>query len=249
MFEELRKAIDECSSIVFFGGAGVSTESGVPDFRSADGLYNQHDERFAMFQPEYVLSHDCMMNHPEVYFTFHREKIDTRHAKPNAAHKYLAALEKAGKLKAVVTQNVDGLHQKAGNTVVYEIHGTVSRLYCLKCGKEYPEDFLFEAPGPVPTCECGGMVRPDVTLFGEALPEKAVRGAIEAISTADMLIIGGTSLKVYPAASYINFFRGKYLVAINKEDLNLTSNASTIVIHENIGEVFAEVARQQGIQL
>lgn len=250
MYEELRKAIDECSRIVFFGGAGVSTESGVPDFRSKDGLYNQHDVRFDQYRPEYLLSHSCLVSDPKVYFEFHRQKMDTRNIEPNNAHKYLAELEKMGKLTAIVTQNIDGLHQKAGSRAVYEIHGTALRNYCTKCGKEYPTDFIFDSEEPVPRCPaCGGMVRPDITLYEEALPEKAVRLSVEAISSADMLIIGGTSLSVYPAASYINYFKGKYLVVINRQDLGIPSNENTIVIHENIGQVFTELARQQGISL
>ena len=198
--EELKKVIDESDNIVFFGGAGVSTESGVPDFRSKDGLYNQKDVRFDMYRPEYLLSHSCLMNEPKVYFEFHRQKMDTRDIEPNNAHKYLAKLEEFGKLRGVVTQNIDGLHQKAGSNKVYEIHGSALRNYCLKCGKKYPKDYIFETNEPIPHCDCGGMIRPDITLYEEGLPEDAVSGAVNAIAKADVLIIGGTSLTVYPAA-------------------------------------------------
>ena len=247
--EKLLQYIEDSKRIVFFGGAGVSTESGVPDFRSKDGLYNHHDVRFDRYQPEYLLSHSCLMNEPEVYFEFHRQKMDTRKIEPNNAHKYLAALEKAGKLTAVVTQNIDGLHQKAGSKKVYEIHGSALRNYCLKCHKTFPEDYIFESTEPIPHCECGGMIRPDITLYEESLPDDAVSSSISAISDADMLIIGGTSLTVYPAASYINFFNGKYLVIINRDALNVRAKADTLVIQDKIGEVFAQLAQKQGITL
>ena len=161
--KKLKELIDDSEKIVFFGGAGVSTESGIPDFRSKDGLYNQHDVRFDMYQPEYLLSHSCLVYEPKVYYEFHRQKMDTRNIEPNNAHKYLAALEKTGKLKAIVTQNIDGLHQKAGSKVVYEIHGSALRNYCMSCGKEYPADYIFESTEPIPKCSCGG-IRPPATL-------------------------------------------------------------------------------------
>lgn len=247
--EELKKIIDESDNIVFFGGAGVSTESGVPDFRSKDGLYNQKDVRFDMYRPEYLLSHSCLMNEPKVYFEFHRQKMDTRDIEPNNAHKYLAKLEEIGKLRGVVTQNIDGLHQKAGSNKVYEIHGSALRNYCLKCGKKYPKEYIFETNEPIPHCDCGGMIRPDITLYEEGLPEDAVSGAVNAIAKADVLIIGGTSLTVYPAASYIDYFRGKYLVIINQSELNIRRSENVLIIREKIGQVFTELARQQGISL
>ncbi|MCR5267167.1 MAG: NAD-dependent protein deacylase [Lachnospiraceae bacterium] len=247
--QQLLTYVNDAKKIVFFGGAGVSTESGVPDFRSKDGLYNQHDVRFEQYRPEYLLSHSCLMREPEVYFEFHRQKMDTRNIEPNNAHKYLAKLEEMGKLTAVVTQNIDGLHQKAGSKKVYEIHGSALRNYCLKCGKTFPEDYIFESKEPVPHCECGGMIRPDITLYEESLPDDAVSSSIEAISEADMLIIGGTSLTVYPAASYINFFRGKYLVIINRDKLDVRNTADMLVITDKIGEVFTELANKQGIVL
>lgn len=247
--QELKKIIDESDNIVFFGGAGVSTESGVPDFRSKDGLYNQHDVRFDKYRPEYLLSHSCLMQESEVYFEFHRQKMDTRDIEPNNAHKYLARLEELGKLQGVVTQNIDGLHQKAGSKKVYEIHGSALRNYCLKCGKKYPCDYIFETSEPVPHCECGGMIRPDITLYEEGLPEQAVSAAVGAISKADVLIIGGTSLTVYPAASYIDYFRGKYLVIINQSELNIRRSDNVLIIKERIGQVFTELANMQGIEL
>ena len=246
---KLKEYVDASERIVFFGGAGVSTESGVPDFRSKDGLYNQRDVRFEKYRPEYLLSHSCLMREPKVYFEFHRQKMDTRSIEPNNAHRYLAALEKMGKLDAVVTQNIDGLHQKAGSKKVYEIHGSALRNYCMRCGKIYPEDYIFTSEEDVPHCTCGGMIRPDITLYEESLPEDAVSGAISAISHADMLIIGGTSLTVYPAASYINYFRGQRLVIINRDALNVRLGGSTLVINDRIGEVFTKLAELQGISL
>lgn len=247
--ETLKEWMDDSHDIVFFGGAGVSTESGVPDFRSKDGLYNQHDVQFDRYRPEYLLSHSCLMNEPKVYFEFHRQKMDTRRVQPDNAHKYLAALERTGKLKAVVTQNIDGLHQEAGSRVVYEIHGSALRNYCMKCGKAYPPDYIFDSKEAVPHCTCGGVIRPDITLYEESLPEAAVRGAVRSIAQADMLIIGGTSLTVYPAASYIHYFEGKYLVIINRDELNVRMDAHTLVIKDKIGEVFTRLAELQGLRL
>ena len=223
----LKSWMEEAQKIVFFGGAGVSTESGVPDFRSKDGLYNQHDVRFEQYAPEYLLSHSCLM------------------IQPNAAHRYLADLEKTGKLTAIVTQNIDGLHQKAGSHRVYEIHGSALRNYCMRCGKTYPEDYIFESKEPVPHCSCGGVIRPDITLYEESLPEEAVRGAIQAIAEADILIIGGTSLTVYPAASFIQYFRGKRLVIINRDALSVPMHVETLFIQEKIGEVFTRLRTLQ----
>ena len=241
--EKLKKMIFSSDNIVFFGGAGVSTESGVPDFRSKDGLYNQHDVRFDAYRPEYLLSHTCLVYEPKVFFEFYRQKMDARRVQPNKAHYALAKLEKEGRLKAVVTQNIDGLHQRAGSKNVFEIHGTTSKNYCMKCKKPFPADFIFESEG-VPKCPCGGTVRCDVTLYEEQLPEKAVEGAIDAISSADMLIIGGTSLSVYPAASYIGYFRGEKLAIINKDplgyDLGLRSD-SFVEINAPIGKVLSQI--------
>lgn len=231
--------IDESQNIVFFGGAGVSTESGVPDFRSKDGLYNQHDVQFENYDPEYLLSHSCLVDHPKVFFEYYRQKMDARHVEPNITHKVLARMEKEGKLRAVVTQNIDGLHQMAGSKNVYELHGTTLRNYCSWCKKEYPSDFLFESDAAVPKCECGGMIRPDVTLYEEALSEKEISGAINAIASADMLIIGGTSLRVYPAASFVRYFQGKHLVVINREALDVQlDKENDLFICGALGEVF-----------
>ena len=247
--KKLKELIDDSNKIVFFGGAGVSTESGIPDFRSKDGLYNQHDVRFDMYQPEYLLSHSCLVYEPKVYYEFHRQKMDTRNIEPNNAHKYLAALERTGKLKAIVTQNIDGLHQKAGSKVVYEIHGSALRNYCMSCGKEYPADYIFESTEPIPKCSCGGIIRPDITLYEEGLPDDQVDGAISSIASADMLIIGGTSLTVYPAASFINYFRGKNLVIINQSEIQISGAQNTLIIRDKIGKVFTELAALQGIEL
>ena len=247
--ERLKELIDSSDNVVFFGGAVVSTESGIPDFRSKDGLYNQHDVRFDMYQPEYLLSHSCLVYEPKVYYEFHRQKMDTRNIEPNNAHKYLAKLEEMGKLKAIVTQNIDGLHQKAGSKVVYEIHGSALRNYCMSCGKEFPSDYIFESEEPIPRCSCGGVVRPDITLYEEGLPEDQVSGAIDSIARADMLIIGGTSLTVYPAASFVNYFRGKNLVIINRDRIDVRQAENTLVINRKIGELFAELAQLQGIEL
>ena len=240
--ETLKKWIEECDNIVFFGGAGVSTESGVPDFRSKDGLYNQHDVQFETYSPEYLLSHSCLRDNPKVFYEFYRQKLDARNVEPNAAHYYLADLEQCGKLRAIVTQNIDGLHQKAGSRRVYEIHGTTRRNYCMKCGKKFPPDYIFESDEAIPRCGCGGKVRCDVTLYEESLPEDAVNGAVNAITNADMLIIGGTSLRVYPAASYIRYFRGKHLVVINREPLDIRLDPETdLEINDSIGKVFTEI--------
>jgi len=238
---KLAEYIREAESIVFFGGAGVSTESGVPDFRSKDGLYNQHDVRFDAYRPEYLLSHSCLRDHPDVFFEFYRQKMNTAGIEPNAAHRFLAKLEADGKEIAVVTQNIDGLHQKAGSKKVYEIHGSTLRNYCMKCQKKYPADAIFRSKEPIPHCDCGGVIRCDVTLYEEALPEDAVGRAVEALKRAELLIIGGTSLTVYPAASYINYFRGKHLVVINREELSLNGQPADIQINAPIGQVFSEV--------
>lgn len=239
--EQLREFIETAKSAVFFGGAGVSTESGIPDFRSKDGLYNQHDVQFDKYQPEYLLSHSCLVNEPNVYFEFHRQKMDTRKIEPNMAHKVLARLEQEGKIDAIITQNIDGLHQKAGSKKVYEIHGSALRNYCSRCKKRYPENYIFDSKEPIPHCECGGVIRPDIVLYEEGLPEDAVNHAISAIASADLLIIGGTSLTVYPAASFINYFRGQNLVIINRDELRVKTAKNTLFIKDNIGEVFARI--------
>ena len=245
--EKLLEYIDESDNIVFFGGAGVSTESGIPDFRSKDGLYNQHDVRFDKYNPEYLLSRDCLYNNPKVFYEFYRQKMDVRNIEPNITHKVLAKMEEIGKLKAIITQNIDGLHQKAGSKNVYEIHGTTQHNYCSKCKMEYHPDFLFNTTQAIPRCECRGLIRPDVTLYGENLPDNAWNNSMNAIQNADMLIVAGTSLQVYPAAHLICEFSGKHLVVINKENIaNINAslnNETDLFICEAMGKVFAEVEK------
>ncbi|MBQ6621599.1 MAG: NAD-dependent protein deacylase [Mogibacterium sp.] len=246
-FQQFQQLVDSHSRIVFFGGAGVSTASGIPDFRSADGLYNTKDIRFEQYEPEYLLSHECLYREPKVFFEFYRQKMDVRGIEPNVTHYRLAELERAGKLSAVVTQNIDGLHQKAGSRTVYEIHGTTTRSYCTKCGRVYPEAYLFECGGDIPRCEsCGGMVRPDVTMYGESLPEEAFSRAFQAINQADMLIIAGTSLVVYPAAGMVNYFRGDALVLLNMQP-TARDRGADLVIRDPMQEVFERlVVRESG---
>lgn len=242
MYDKLREYIEESNNIVFFGGAGVSTESGIPDFRSKNGLYNQHDIQFDKYEPEYLLSRECLYNNPKVFYEFYRQKMDTRNIDPNITHKVLAKMERISKLKAIVTQNIDGLHQKAGSKNVFEIHGTTQRNYCSKCKKEYPSDYIFTINESIPKCECRGQIRPDVTLYGEQLPENAVMSAINAIQKADMLIVGGTSLQVYPAANYISYFSGEHLVVINREKIKVMLNEETdLMIVDSLGNVFREI--------
>ena len=234
--EQLQQWLDESSSIVFFGGAGVSTESGIPDFRSVDGLYHQHYDQ----PPETILSHTYFMAHPEGFFQFYREKMLCLDAQPNAAHRKLAELERAGRLKAVVTQNIDGLHQKAGSRTVYELHGSVLRNYCMKCRQFYGADFMVEARG-VPRCPvCGGIVKPDVVLYEEQLDQETLEASVLAISRADMLIVGGPSLVVYPAAGLINYYRGDKLVLINR-DATPYDRRADLVIHDAIGKVLGGI--------
>ena len=205
--EQLQAMIDESNRIVFFGGAGVSTESNIPDIRSATGIYHQKYK----YSPEQVVSHNFFMKYPEAFYEFYKEKMMILDAKPNAAHLKLAELEQAGKLQAVVTQNIDGLHQAAGSRNVYELHGSIHRNYCMKCGKFYDAEYVKNSEG-IPRCSCGGMIKPDVVLYEEGLDQKTIQGAVEAISSADMLIIGGTSLVVYPAAGFNDYFHGNTLM-------------------------------------
>lgn len=236
--QELKKIIEESNNIVFFGGAGVSTESGIPDFRSANGIYNQDLGREV--SPEEMISHTFYVRHPEDFFEFYKDKLVYPDAEPNDCHKALAELERQGKVKAVVTQNIDGLHQKAGSQVVYELHGSTLRNYCENCHEFYDEKFVLAADG-VPHCtKCGGRVKPDVVLYEEGLDEAVIQGAVDAISKADTLIIGGTTLIVYPAAGLIHYFHGKHLVLINKSSTSADSLAD-LVINDNIGEVFKQV--------
>lgn len=233
--EQLQKMIDKSRRIVFFGGAGVSTESGIPDFRSVDGLYHQHYK----YPPEVMLSHSFYEVHTAEFFDFYRDKMLYLKAEPNAAHRRLAELEKAGKLAAVVTQNIDGLHQKAGSKNVFELHGSVHRNYCTHCHQLFDAEFILNSTG-IPTCECGGTIKPDVVLYEEGLDQRTLNGAVEAIEEADMLIIGGTSLAVYPAASLVNYYGGNRLVLINRSATPQDGNAD-LVINSSIGEVLEQI--------
>jgi len=232
--QELKTIINESNRIVFFGGAGVSTASGIPDFRSANGLY--HEKYHRTFSPEEMVSHTFFTDYTEDFFKFYKQKLVYPEAKPNACHIALAKLEKEGKLKAVVTQNIDGLHQEAGSKNVFELHGSVKRNYCTKCHTFYDAEYVMQAKG-IPYCEkCGGVIKPDVVLYGEGLDDRIVSQAIEAIENADTLIIGGTSLIVYPAAGLIDYFRGNKLVLINKSQ-TATEGHADLVIHEDIAKV------------
>lgn len=233
MTEELNKIINESNNIVFFGGAGVSTESGVPDFRSVDGIYNQKYD----FPPEVILSHNFFFAKPEEFYKFYFDKLVYPSIKPNNCHKKLKELEDHGKLKAIITQNIDGLHEMAGSKNVITIHGTINKNYCTKCNKEYDLNDMLSFKD-LPTCSCGGLIKPDVVLYGEPLNNDNYMNAIKYISEADTLIVGGTSLNVYPAAGLINYFRGKNLIIINKEKLNVNC---TLQINEPIGKVFSKI--------
>lgn len=238
MVEELERRIAACKNLVFFGGAGVSTESGIPDFRSVDGLYHQKFK----YPPEIMLSHSFYQQHTAEFFKFYREKLIVHGAKPNAAHLRLAALERQGRCKAVITQNIDGLHQAAGSKTVFELHGSTLRNFCTRCAKAYPVEFIeaaAEIGDGVPRCAaCGGIVKPDVVLYGEGLDEDTMAGAVQAIAAADMLLVGGTSLAVYPAAGLLRYFKGRELVVINKASTPADAQA-TLVLHRPIGEVLA----------
>lgn len=232
----LKELVDSSGNIVFFGGAGVSTESGIPDFRSVDGLYSQ---KYA-YPPEVMLSHSFFESRPEEFFRFYREKMIITSAQPNAAHLKLSQWEREGKLRAVVTQNIDGLHQAAGSRTVYELHGSVHRNYCVKCGKKYDLDYVIHAADTVPRCICGGVVRPDVVLYEEALDGEVMQKAARAISQADLLIVGGTSLVVYPAAGLIRYYSGNKLVIINKTPA-LSDRGADHILEGKIGEILSQV--------
>lgn len=238
--KKLQEFIDKSNNIVFFGGAGVSTESGIPDFRSQDGLYNQEWK----YPPEIIISHSFYEQNPTEFYRFYRKKLLLPNIQPNAAHIKLAELEEKGKLKAVITQNIDGLHQKAGSKTVYELHGSTLRNYCTHCKKFYDESFIAKSensPDKLPHCtECNALIKPDVVLYEESLNQAIIDNSIKAISNADMLIIGGTSLVVYPAAGLINYFQGNYLVLINKSTTSSDSSAS-LVIHDSIGKVLSQI--------
>ena len=231
----LKQWVEQSRNIVFFGGAGVSTESGIPDFRSVDGLYSQKFD----YPPEAIISHSFFLRNPEYFYRFYREKMLPLGFEPNITHKVLARWEAEGKLSAVVTQNIDGLHQKAGSKHVYELHGSVLRNYCTRCGKFYSAEFVKNSTG-IPRCDCGGMVKPDVVLYEEGLDDQTLQDAVYYISHADMLIIGGTSLAVYPAAGLIDYYRGNKLVLINKSATPMDSRAD-LVIQEGLGAVFGRI--------
>lgn len=233
--ETLKSWIEQAHRAVFFGGAGVSTESGIPDFRSVDGLYHQKFD----YPPETIISRSFFDRRPEEFFKFYREKMLPLGFEPNVTHRVLARLEQEGHLAAVVTQNIDGLHQKAGSRRVFELHGSVLRNYCMRCGRAYPATFIRDCPG-VPRCDCGGIVKPDVVLYEEPLDEKTLTGAVRAISRADLLIVGGTSLTVYPAAGLLRYYGGDRLVLINRDETPYDSEAS-LVLHESLGEVFSRL--------
>lgn len=234
--ETLQKWVNESQRIVFFGGAGVSTESGVPDFRSVDGLYNQKYD----YPPEEILSHTFFVRKTDEFYRFYKDKMLYTDVKPNKAHLKLAELEKAGKLTAVVTQNIDGLHQAAGSKRVYELHGTVHKNYCVDCGKFFDLQYIVDSDGHPKCDKCGGIVKPDVVLYEEGLDDSTVSGAVKAITEADMLIIGGTSLNVYPAAGLINYYRGNKLVLINMSKTPMDGRAN-LCIYEKIGEVLSQI--------
>ncbi len=231
----LQEIVNESNSIVFFGGAGVSTESGIPDFRSVDGLYHQKFK----YPPEEMLSHSFFVRHTDEFYDFYRAKMLCLDAKPNAAHYKLAELEEKGKLRSVVTQNIDGLHTAAGSKTVRELHGSVLRNYCTKCGKFYPVEAIAESKG-IPKCDCGGIIKPDVVLYEEGLDDATVTAAVDDISKCDTLIIAGTSLTVYPAAGMVRYFRGKHLVLINRDPTPMDSSCD-LVIHDKVGETLSKI--------
>lgn len=233
--QQFKQLVNKCDNIVFFGGAGVSTESGIPDFRSKDGLYNQQYK----YPPETILSHTFFMNKTEEFFKFYKLKMNSLKYQPNITHIKLSELEARGKLKAIITQNIDGLHQKAGSKVVYELHGSVLRNYCMNCHKFYDAEYVFNSKG-IPRCNCGGIIKPDVVLYEEGLDEETIENSTDAIQKADLLIVAGTSLTVQPASSLINFFRGRNLVLINR-DSTPYDNKANLVINDSLGKVFSNL--------
>ena len=238
--ETFKEMVKESNNIVFFGGAGVSTESGIKDFRSVDGLYNQKYE----YPPETILSHSFFIHNTEAFYKFYRDKLNCLDAKPNITHEVLAELENKGKLKSIITQNIDGLHQEAGNKNVFELHGSIHRNYCMKCHKFYGPEKVFNTNEPIPLCdECGGIVKPDVVLYEEGLDEKILSSAIKSIEKSDLLIVGGTSLMVYPAAGLIRYFKGNKLVLINKQETAF-DNFANLVIHDSIGKTFKNIRQE-----
>ena len=234
----LIKWIKGSKKTVFFGGAGVSTESGLKDFRSKDGLYNEKYD----YPPEEILSHSFFINKTNEFYKFYRDKLDTRKYKPNITHEVLSLMEKKGLLSSIITQNIDGFHQDAGSIKVLELHGSIKRNYCMDCGKFYDETIVFES-SDIPRCSCGGIIKPDVVLYEEALDSETIKEAINEISNCDLLIIGGTSLNVYPAAGFINYFKGKHLVLINR-DITQYDHLCDLVIHDSLGKVFEQIKKE-----
>ena len=233
--KQFKQLVDESNNIVFFGGAGVSTESGIPDFRSKDGLYNQQYD----YPPETILSHTFFINKTDEFYRFYKAKMNCLKYEPNITHIKLAELENKGKLKAVITQNIDGLHQKAGSKTVYELHGSVLRNYCMSCNKFYGAEYVFNSEG-IPKCSCGGIIKPDVVLYQEGLDDNTITQSILAIQKADLLIVAGTSLTVWPASGLINYFKGRNLVLINR-DATPYDNKANLVINDSLGKVFNEI--------
>ena len=233
--KKLQELIDKSNYIVIFGGAGVSTASGIKDFRSKDGLYNMKYD----YPPEMILSHTFFMDKTDEFYKFYKDKLNCLDAKPNNCHNYLTKLENKGKLKAIITQNIDGLHQKANSKNIYELHGSIYRNYCMNCNKFYDADYVFKSDG-IPTCECGGIIKPDVVLYEEGLDNECINNAINHLKNADLLIIGGTSLTVYPASGLINFYNGKDIILINR-DTTQYDNRASLVINDNIDEVFSKL--------
>lgn len=233
--DELKEMIDECNNIVFFTGAGVSTDSGLKDFRSSNGLYQEK----SIYPAEYMLSNNCFYNHTEDFYDYYRENFNCVNSKPNAMHKLIKKLEDIGKVKAVITQNIDGLHFKAGSKNVYELHGTIYKNHCIKCNKEYDYDVVFSSKS-IPKCECGGIIKPNVILYGEMLPNDAYMNSLKAIDKADMLIVCGSSLTVYPATGMISSFHGKYFVILNRDETDFDISAQ-LVVHDNLSDVAKEL--------
>lgn len=233
--QQFKQLVNESNNIVFFGGAGVSTESGIPDFRSKDGLYNQKYD----YPPEEILSHTFFINHTDAFYKFYKDKMNSLKYEPNITHIKIAELEKKGKIKAIVTQNIDGLHQKAGSKNVYELHGSVLKNYCMKCHKFYDAEYVFTSKG-IPKCTCGGIIKPDVVLYEEGLDEEILENAILAIQKADVMIVAGTSLTVQPASSLLNYYKGHKLVLINRDKTPYDDRAD-LVIHESLGNVFENI--------
>ena len=236
--DELQNIINNSKNIVFFSGAGISTLSGLKDFRSKDGLYNEKYD----YPPEEILSHSFFIEKTDEFYKFYKDKLDTRNFKPNITHEVLALMEKKNRLDCVITQNIDGFHTDAGSKKVYELHGSIKRNYCMNCHKFYDDTYVFNSTG-IPKCSCGGIIKPDVVLYEEGLDEDTINNSIRAIASCDLLIIGGTSLNVYPAAGFINYFRGKHMVLINR-DITQYDHLCDLVIHENIGKVFEQIKKE-----